>query len=113
VVSDIILPPTIELNSSYLDPGQILRAFGQSAPSSTVEVWISPDKTPVADKDILKKTVVSSLDGKWEVMASTNGLKGIYNIKAKTGLGAIGWAVSARCLNAASRRAWGGMFGAD
>ena len=90
-VSDIIIPPTIELGKNSLSSGEALSVFGQSAPNKSVEVWLFPQKEgQLKDEEIVKKSGVTGPTGEWSVSMDTTGLKGIYRVKAKSMINGVG-----------------------
>ena len=99
-VSDIIIPPTIELGRDSLPAGEMLPVFGQSVPGKTVEVWLYPQKTgELKDEEIRKKEVVAGLSGEWSLSMDTAGLKGIYRVKAKTKIEGVGESGFSQIIN--------------
>lgn len=75
-ISGIFIPPTIEVNPTQMERGQIVNIFGQSFPESQVSIFISP-------KNIVKKTKTSS-GGDWSYGLDTSPLEeGEYEVKAK------------------------------
>lgn len=60
VVSGVFIPPTIDMDSNEIDPGEVVEIFGTSAPEADVEAHIHSEA-----KMIEKAT--SSEDGSWKV----------------------------------------------
>jgi hypothetical protein len=86
-ISGIFIPPTIELSANTISPGDPLRIFGESAPSSTVEVWVYPSRTgKILETEIKKLTTSSDIYGKWEIKFDTSNLiqNQTYEVKAKS-----------------------------
>lgn len=85
-ISDIILPPTIALTKSNVTAGQVIETFGQTAPGSTIEVWLYPEKNgEILDFEITKKDGLASVNGEWSLFLNTdNLLDGPYLVKAHT-----------------------------
>jgi len=79
-ISGIFLPPTIEINPTQLERGQILDIYGQSFPGSKINILITP-------KEILE-TTKTSFNGKWSHKLDTLLLEeGEYEVKAKAFFG--------------------------
>ncbi|MCK5320401.1 hypothetical protein KAJ61_03365 [Candidatus Parcubacteria bacterium] len=85
-ISDIILSPTISLTKSNVTAGQVIEAFGQTVPGSTVEVWLYPEKSnDILDSEITKKNGLASASGEWSLFLNTDNLiDGPYLVKART-----------------------------
>ena len=67
-------------------------ASGQTAPDSTIELWIEPAKTGVTAKDILKQQGAVTSNGKWSLSVDTKDLtKGTYNVRARTMIKVVGY----------------------
>ena len=80
-LSDVILPPTIETNTTSLNPGDALRVFGQTVPSTTVESMLYlPGQESSA---VIKRSITNT--GNYDILYTTAGLaQGVYNLKVKT-----------------------------
>lgn len=78
-IGGIFIPPTIELEKTFLRKGEILNILGQTAPQSELSIHIeSPEKT------IIKKTVADD-QGKWSYSLDTLELEeGFYSVKTKS-----------------------------
>lgn len=85
-VSDIILPPTVSLNSGSIDIGGMLRATGMSVPNQTIEAWLYPNTGgTLEDSSIIKTSGIAGVDGNWSLLLDTAGIEGgTYQVKAKT-----------------------------
>lgn len=77
-ISDILLPPTIELEKNSLEKGEFLNISGQTAPGSEIDILIDS-----AEQEIVEKTKAEA-DGKWSYSFDTSILnKGVYSVKVK------------------------------
>lgn len=78
-VGGIFLPPTIELEKTSVNKGEILNILGQTAPQSEVSIHI---ESPEA---IIKKTTADS-EGDWDYPFDTTPLEeGSHTVRAKAG----------------------------
>lgn len=76
-ISNIFLPPTIELNKINLARGEELEIFGQTAPEAKVEIHIE------SPQEIIR-TVTAEKSGNWEFQFDTNYLEeGMHTTRAK------------------------------
>lgn len=76
-VSNIFLPPTIELDRVNLSRGEILNISGQTAPESTVSIYVE------SEQEIVKE-VVATETGDWKQSLSTTLLQeGLHAVRAK------------------------------
>ncbi len=66
-LSDVLLPPTIELSSLQISKGEILGVFGQSAPVAEVNVHIASEETVTK--------VISDNNGAYRIRFDTKILK--------------------------------------
>jgi hypothetical protein len=85
-ISGIFIPPTIELSTNKISPGDTLRIFGEATPNSTVEAWIYPSKTGrVLESEIKKSTTTADFSGKWEIKPDTSNFiqNQTYAVKAR------------------------------
>jgi hypothetical protein len=83
-VSDILLPPTIELDKKEVSAGEPVAARGASAPGAEIDVWFYPDKSDLAEAEISKSRVVVSATGGWSLNLNTEGkTSGQYKVKAR------------------------------
>ncbi|MCG3770289.1 MAG: hypothetical protein JW384_01435 [Nitrosomonadaceae bacterium] len=87
-LSNIVLPPTISLSASQIEPGAGVVISGEGAPGRVVEIFLT--KLGAAPGEFLKVTATSSLgvpgsaDGEWSVPVDTTGLvKGTYRVRAR------------------------------
>jgi len=87
-ISDIFLTPTIELVKTSVQAGESLEIFGQSAPGSTIEVWLYPAGVSAPkDSQIIKSQTQTGDNGRWDALVNTNGVaEGNYRVKAKASL---------------------------
>ncbi len=108
-VSDIFLPPTIELSRNSVSAGEIIEVVGQSVPGDTVEIWFYPQKEgELAETEIIKKTGITSDVGKWSVFINTGNLaNGTYRVKARASLEPVGDSEFSQILNCAIGSALG------
>jgi len=75
-ISGISIPPTIEINPTQVERGEVLTIFGQSFPQSIINILIFPAQR-------IEKTE-TSLSGDWIYNLDTNSLEeGEYRVKAK------------------------------
>ena len=87
----IIIPPTIGSNKINYNPGEVIAAVGESAPNSTLEVWLEPTRAGTAPTETVKLPGTIGSNGKWQVDVATLGLlKGVYNLKARVSIASIG-----------------------
>ncbi len=91
-VSDIFLPPTIELGKESITAGEELGVFGQTVPDATVEVWFYPKKdSELREEEIKKTTTKARSDGRWyTTVDTTDAVNGEYHVKAKAHLESVG-----------------------
>ena len=91
-VSDIILPPTIEITDNEVDAGEIIEVFGYSIPGKTVEAWLYPVMSgDVPESLIVKQEAIALIDGKWTIFFNTTVMdNGQYKIKARVDMETIG-----------------------
>lgn len=78
-ISDIVVPPTIELSPATIDVGANVTLSGESVPGSTIEVSLTrTGSTP-------KKFTTTVGDGAWELVIDADDLaRGTYGIRART-----------------------------
>lgn len=76
-VSNVYLPPTIDLRSKKIAPGDPVEAFGSSAPSAQLQVFLDREQEP-------KGGATSTPGGAWSVSVPTLGVAGeaFHTIKA-------------------------------
>jgi hypothetical protein len=81
----VFLPPTIAGNSSQVDYGKDIAFTGQSAPGSTVELWVYPSSLgAVLQEEAKIKSVLSNEAGEWSIIFPTSQLPAAGSYKAKT-----------------------------
>lgn len=93
-VNDIFIPPTIDLNKSIINPGDILEIYGETTPLSAVQIWLTPVKENVTDAEIVKADSTSENNGKWKATLNPSDLKletMEYRIKARTNFTRVGF----------------------
>ncbi len=85
VISDIIIPPTIELNKNTIKAGETISIIGQGVPKSTIEAWLYKDEAGgVKEENVIKKESVVGDTGKWNLFYPTDDLStGVYKVKAR------------------------------
>lgn len=66
ILSDLLLPPTIDISSAQLSPGDTLRIFGEAQPDSVVNIH-------VFSSEIINKTISDS-EGSYELSFNTSPL---------------------------------------
>jgi hypothetical protein len=76
-VSNVYLPPTIDLRKKKVKPGEIIEAFGTTAPDAKVSVFVGKENSP-------RMTSTSTATGAWNLAFSTDGLENevFHNVKA-------------------------------
>jgi cysteine-rich repeat protein len=76
-VSNVYLPPTIDLRTKKVKPGEIIEAFGTTAPDAKVSVFVGKENSP-------RMTSTSTATGAWNLAFSTDGLENevFHNVKA-------------------------------
>jgi hypothetical protein len=75
-VSEIFIPPTIEIDPTQVEQGQDVNIFGQSFPQSKVNISISPNG------EVLESN--TNHRGQWSYHFDTSPLlEGTYEVKAK------------------------------
>lgn len=67
-VSNVFLPPTLDLKSKKIGPNDLLDALGATAPSAKVSLYIDKEKNP-------RVTATSSDSGLWNATVPTDGLQ--------------------------------------
>jgi hypothetical protein len=73
-IANIFLPPTIELLSQNLMPGETATVIGQAQPGATITLAVDPT-------DIVRQTT-TNLDGNWSVTFPVSFQSGGYNVFA-------------------------------
>ncbi len=75
-VSNIFIPPTIDLSRDSVQRGETLDILGYTAPESKIEVYVNSDE--------IVETVIAGLGGDWFYGLDTGRLeKGIHSARAK------------------------------
>lgn len=75
-VTGLIVPPTLEVSTTSVQPGTPITVRGESVPGATVEVLLTPNERSIS-------TIVST-DGSYSVQVPTSGLSpGVYDVKAR------------------------------
>jgi hypothetical protein len=85
-ISGIFIPPTIDISSNKVNPGEILRVFGEATPNSTIELWVYPSgRRKISESEIQKATTSCDALGNWEIKFDTSKLSGeqIFSVKAR------------------------------
>jgi hypothetical protein len=91
IISNILIPPTIKLESDYVDLGAVIKAFGQSIPGKKVEVLAY---SPTQKKTVVIQETSSGADGRWSLPISTSGWsRGTYELSARTFHDKFGWSL--------------------
>jgi hypothetical protein len=83
-LNGIYIPPTIRVENTNINPGDIITLSGQSIPSATVEVLI--------DNGARTLTTTSDASGFWSIQFNTSGISaGLHTAKPRflTGSGAL------------------------
>ena len=86
-ISGIFIPPTIQLSTDRVSPGDKVDIFGEATPQSFVEVQFWPSgQTKPPEKEIRKATTTADLMGKWKITFDTSLLKAqkTYDVKARS-----------------------------
>jgi len=79
VIGDILIPPTIELEKSQLEKGELLHVSGQTSPQSEISLYI---KSLDTEKTIINKVKADQM-GDWTFSFNTSLLnEDSYSIKA-------------------------------
>jgi hypothetical protein len=82
-VSQIYIPPTIDVGTDTLEAGDTLSAFGTGVPSFDLEVVIQ--KQGIRPKTIIATTTQVGANGEWSVVLDTTGLdEETYMLRART-----------------------------
>jgi len=77
IISNIILPPTIELEKTNLSRGETLNIFGQTVPQSQISIHIE------SNREIIKSVNAKST-GEWNYLLDTNILEeGMHTTRAR------------------------------
>lgn len=74
-VSNVLLPPTIKVNNSQINPGDIVTISGQAPPNRTVSIFLNTNQV---------EETTSNSQGDWSVAYDTSGLAAAeYTLKAR------------------------------
>lgn len=91
IISNILIPPTIQLKSNYVDIGKNIEPMGQSTPGKKIEVQVY---YPAQKKIVATKENLAGPDGRWKDGLPTVGYeRGIYELKARTFHEKYGWSL--------------------
>ncbi len=80
-VSNIILPPTLSLDTDQVAVGAPVHISGEATPNSGIEVSFTPKGSTSADVQYF--TATTSTSGVWDLMATGTLQKGTYQVKAR------------------------------
>lgn len=81
-VSGIIIPPTVHLSKTEVDPGDKITLSGQSTPSTTIEI--------VFNNNERIETVQTDVDGRWSITIDTVGMRvGAHSVRARSVSGTV------------------------
>lgn len=82
-LADIMLPPTVILDATSIDPGAPLNVRGYTAPDAEITLAIRPRVGVVSTGDVVATTTAAG-DGTWSLTLSTDELAvGTYNVTAE------------------------------
>jgi len=85
-LSNILLPPTIDVPDPSLDLGSDVAVSGHTVPDAPVTVWLRPKLAEVTSADIIATTTADSA-GAWALTIGTTGLsRGTYELVAQSEL---------------------------
>lgn len=83
VIGNVMLPPTVFVESNSVSPGAPILVSGYTAPNAIVTTWLRPKLAEVSTADIVATTSALA-NGTWSVSVSTNGLTiGTYELVAQ------------------------------
>jgi hypothetical protein len=90
-ISNILMSPTIKLDSDYVDLGASIRSFGQSIPGKKVELSVY---SPASKKTMATLETRAGADGRWTITVSTADYpRGAYDFKARAFHDTLGWSL--------------------
>jgi hypothetical protein len=82
-LSNIMIPPTLSVASTSVDPGSPLQVSGYTASRGTVTVWLRPKLAEVSTGDV-SATTTALISGAWSLSIPTSGLsRGTYELVAQ------------------------------
>lgn len=85
-ITNIYVPPTIEIEEDTLDPGEPVNAFGQATPFTTIEAFLNTQGEALSGNILFATTTVDAT-GRWSVTFDTDGLDlDTYELKARVKL---------------------------
>lgn len=88
VISDVLLPPTLNLSATTIDPGGTLSISGMSVPNLPVEVWISVAGKRNAE---IRQEVTTNAEGRWSLALNPDLPVGAYDVRARAFHPQVGW----------------------
>ena len=88
IISDVLLPPTVNLSATTIDPGGTLSVNGMSVPSQPVEVWISVAGERNAE---IRQETTAGADGRWGLALNVDLPVGAYDVRARSFHPQVGW----------------------
>ena len=63
-LNDIVLPPSIKLSKSSINPGEVITVSGQAVPNATVSLFLDRNTTPT-------ESALSAANGTWSITLNT------------------------------------------
>lgn len=82
-LSNIMLPPTVSITETSIDPGTSLVVTGYSAPNAEITTWLRPKLAEVSTGDVVS-TTTSDGSGAWTLTIATDKIpKGTYEFVAQ------------------------------
>jgi len=100
-VSDIFISPTINTNTTEINPGDSMSLHGYGVANTFTEVWFYPylDRT-LREEEIIKQEVDVDASGLWNIILNTNdAFSGQYRLKAKSNKEGIGYSEFSYVIN--------------
>jgi len=83
VLSNVMLPPTINVVENSVSPGAPLEVYGYTAPNASVTVFLRPGLAEVSTSDVVETTAAGP-NGTWSLTLPTSGLpQGTYELLAQ------------------------------
>ncbi len=80
-ISNVILPPTIGLDSEQIDLGGKVHATGEATPNSVIQLSLAPK--PDTANEAKQYTATTSSTGLWDITTPAVSTKGTYGVKAR------------------------------